>query len=193
MQAFMMKDPQQAMKYMQAMQGAGNTANAAVAASVADSAKIDRDLKDHTTNLQAAIAKTLDPTRAAIKQLVDAKALPTHESIIFAAAADTARFEALQEQLNTDYEKLCVPWWGAAGAFQVWMRSYKTYLVNDIITPDEAVTGAVVLQMAIMDTPTGGYRSTVLLENVRKYMVKAREVYNLRPRGKFGNASVPKR
>lgn len=44
-----------------------------------------------------------------------------------------------------------------------------------------------------MDTPTGGYRSTVLLENVRKYMEKARTVYNQRPLGKFGNPNGPRR
>jgi hypothetical protein len=104
-----------------------------------------------------------------------------------------ARYEALHAQLNADYEKLCVEWWGATGAFQNWMRSYKTYLVEHVIAPGETMTAAVVTQMSIMDTPTGGYRSTVLLENVRKYMEKARTVYNQRPLGKFGNASAPRR
>ena len=73
------------------------------------------------------------------------------------------------------------------------MRGYKAYLVENVIAPGETITAAVVTQMSIMDTPTGGYRSTVLLENVRKYLEKARMVYNQRPLGKFGNASAPKR
>ena len=89
--------------------------------------------------------------------------------------------------------KNCASRGGAPPARFSWMRSYKTYLVNDIITPGETLTAAVVMQMSIMDTPTGGYRSTVLLDNVRNYMDKAHAVYNLRPLGKFGNASAPKR
>jgi hypothetical protein len=37
-----------------------------------------------------------------------------------------------------------------------------------------------VVQMAIMDTPTGEYRSTAGREGVRDYLAKLREVYGVR-------------
>ena len=91
MQAFMMKDPQRAMQVMQAMTSTGATAAAAAPASAASIMKIDQELKDHSAKLEAEIPRALDPTRAAINQLVDAKSLPAHGMRSFSLRTRTGR------------------------------------------------------------------------------------------------------
>jgi hypothetical protein len=99
------------------------------------------------------VAKALDPTRAAIKQLVATKPLRAEgDAIIVGDAADAARYNAL----------------------------------DDVIAPKETIDATIVLQMAIMDSPSGGYRSTAALEAVKTYLDKTYTVDSGRPPGKFG-------
>lgn len=188
MQAFMMKDPQRAAAMMQAQQGAAASAGAGVQRAAANVGKIEEDLKDHTAKFQAAVKGARDPIDAQIKQLAT-KALPAHgDDIRFATAAEEAQYLGLMARLNTDYDKICGAWWGATGTFQGWLRSLKTYTVDNLIPSDDQVGAAKALQFAIMDTPTGGYRSTAAMKHVREYLRRARGVYELRP----GRIQVPK-
>jgi hypothetical protein len=181
MQAFMMKDPQGAMKMMQAMQGAGNATNSAVAASNADGLRLDGELTQHTANFNAAVDKVVKPLQAKQTEMMRTKTIPRGEAgLAFANAADEEQFVALVQQENTEYEKVCASFFGAKGTFPNWLAGYKTNIVNNVIVAQENLDSTIVAQMAIMGTPTGEYRSTAALEGVRTYLNKIRTVYALR-------------
>lgn len=188
MQAFMMKDPQRAAAIMLGQQALAASARDGVEQASANVGNLEADLKNHTVKFQAAVRGVQDPVHAQIKQLMT-KALPAHaDDVRFGTAAEEAQYLGLVARLNTDYDKICGAWWGQTGPFQTWLGSLKSHIVNNLIPSDEQANAAKAMQFAIMDTPTGGYRSTTAMTHVREYLRRARGVYELRP----GRIQVPK-
>ena len=170
MQAFMMKNPQEAMKLMQADPAAVASATAAVQAT----ARLDKELADHKSAFEAAVDKAVKPVLARQEVLIQTTAKFVGEGVL--AAADHAQHVALVQQENAEYEKACAPYFGPKGAFNAWLENYRTDVIDKMIAVTEANDAMVVGQMAIMDTPTGGYRSTAKLEGVHNYL---RQLYKV--------------
>jgi hypothetical protein len=181
MQAFMLKDPQRAAEVLGAMNTAGAAATETVQRAARESEPLEKELKGLTAKFQAAVDGVRKPIEAQIQQLMT-KTLPAHgDAIYFATPAEEAQYLGLQARLNTDYDKICGAWWGPKGSFQTWLQNYRTYLVDNVIPTEDQVAAAKALQFAIMETPSGGYRSTSAMKGVQEFLVRAGQVYALRP------------
>jgi hypothetical protein len=183
MQAFMMKNPQEAMKTMQAMQAAATTTTGGVTA--ANNTKLLQELPGLKANFTAALDKTLKPIQARQDEMMKTRTKAISEGEIgFKTPADAAQYAALLQQENSEYEKVCASYFGTTGTFTNWLASYKEDVVKKMIVAGESNDSAIVTQLSIMDSPTGGYRSTAGLEGVRDYLGKVKDLYSLRHRKK---------
>ena len=183
MQAYMTKNPQEAMKTMQAMQAAATTTTGGVTA--ANNVKLLEELPVYKTNFNLALDKALKPLQARQEEIVKTRTQAISEGEMgFKTPADAAQYAALVQQENAEYEKICVSYFGPKGSFTTWLASYKQDVAKNLISAGEGNDSAIVMQLAIMDTPTGGYRSTAGLEGVRDYLGKLKDVYSLRHRKK---------
>jgi hypothetical protein len=181
MQAYMMKNPQEAMKMMQAMQAAANTVTAGVSSANTNNTRLEQELATHKTNFSAALDKTLKPLQARQEEMIKTRTRPKGEAgMEFNGAADLAQFTALVQQENAEYEKVCASFFGPKGVLTTWLASYKENVAKNMIAAGDSIETAMVAQMVIMDTPSGGYRSTAGLEGVRDYLAKLTDVYSLR-------------
>jgi hypothetical protein len=179
MQAWMMKNPQEAMKMMQGLQTAGATINSQITASSTNGPRLDQEFKDHAANFRAAVDNALKPIEAKMAELTRTKGIQAEGGVTF-APADQAQYAVLIKQKNVAYEKVCGSFFGPTTIFATWLSGYKTHVISDVIAPQETSDAAMVSQMAIMDSPTGGYRSTAKLEGVRDYLRRVRAAYDLR-------------
>ena len=181
MQAYMTKNPQEAMKAMQAMQAAANTTTTGVVSADSNNTRLQQELTAHKTNFNASVDRTLKPIQARQEEMIKTRTRPAGEAgWEFKSAADLAQFAALVQQENAEYEKVCASFFDPKGTLTAWLASYKDSVAKKMISAGETADSTIVAQLAIMDTPTGGYRSTAGLEGVRDYLGKLREVYSLR-------------
>lgn len=181
MQEFLMKDPQAAMKMMQADQ-AGAAAVSAVEEGNENVPRLDSELERLNASFRAELEAAVQPVRAKQDELIAAKTVPVGEAQepMFVNAADHEQYVQLIAEENAAIEKACAPFFGANGTFQQWLESWRTDVVEKMITAGED-TDIVVLQMAAMDLPGGGYRSTTPLQQVGNYVRKIGDVYGVRP------------
>ena len=99
---------------------------------------------------------------------------------MFTNAADHAEYKRLIAEENAAVEKACAPYFGPNGAFHKWLASYRSEVVEKLIgVADE--TDVLGKQMAAMDLPSGGYRSTGPMEQTLNYIQKMRAAWNVRP------------
>jgi len=182
MQAFMMKDPQAAMKMLQGEQTASAEGTAAVLEASESAKRLDAEPQSHQASFRAAIEAAARPLLAKQDQLIAAKTIEVGEAAIsmFTDAADYAQYQRLIADENAAVEKACAPYFGPNGAFHKWLASYRTEVVEKMISvADESdIIGK---QMAAMDLPGGGYRSTGPMEQTLNYIQKMRVVWDVRP------------
>jgi hypothetical protein len=173
MQAYMMKNPQEAAKMLQATQDVSesNTSTTLEVAKVSE--RLDKELAEHKSAFDAAVDKAVKPVQARLDALVKAKTVGDVIAV-FPSAADHAQYVALIGEQNAAYERACAPYFAAKGKFHVWLDSYKQDVIDKMIAAEEASTAAVAVQMQIMDVPmdvTSGK-----LRGVREYL---RNLYNI--------------
>ena len=107
-QAYMAKNPQEAMKVMQAMQASANKTTEGVNATSTKSIRLEEELPGHKTNFNAALEKTLKPLQARQDELIKTRTKAVSEGEIgFKTAADAAQYAALEPQENAESEKIC--------------------------------------------------------------------------------------
>lgn len=180
MQAFMMKNPQEAMRIMQAERAAGTAATSSMMASNADASSLDDEFARLTADFNAAVDKAVKPIKARQQEMLKTRTRRTEAESEWLTPADKAQYATLVQQENAEYEKVCATYFAPGGPFPVWLRSYQAKVIEPGIMVAEASEGAVVLQMKVMDTPTGAYRSTATLEGVRDYLRRLDAAYGLR-------------
>jgi len=173
MQAYMMKNPQEAAKMLQATQdlSASNTATTLEVSKVSE--RLDKELVEHKSAFDAAVDKAVKPLIEKRDALIKAKTVGAVIAV-FRSAADHAQYVALIAEENAAYEKACAPYFAAKGKFHVWLDSYKHDVIDKMIAAEEASTAAIAVQMQIMDVPmdvTSGK-----LRGVREYL---RNLYNV--------------
>ncbi len=181
MQAYMMKDPQAAMKMMQAQQTDAESMQSAIAEANADEQALRKELETLTGNFNSAADAAAKPFQAKREELIKTKATLDIAGVVsFAKQADVDSYLALFAQQNAAYEKMCEPFFGSNGTFTNWLSAYRTKVIQPRIDGGVVGDATIASQMAIMDTPTGGYRSTAPLKGVRDYMQEVIRVYALR-------------
>jgi uncharacterized membrane protein len=192
-QAYMMKDPQAAMKMMQAQQADAASMTSGITSAAADEGALRKELETHTANFNSAADALARPFQAQRSEWIKAKAKSTMEgaSFVFVSQADLDKYLALFAEENATYEKMCGPFFGANGTFPAWLSAYRTKVTEKMIDAGVKQDATIATQMAIMDTPTGGYRSTAPLKGVRDYLHEVIQVYALR-RHKAGDPRFEK-
>jgi Fe-S cluster assembly iron-binding protein IscA len=171
MQAWMMKNPQAATQMLQASADPGGAANIA-ADMKATTERLDKELENHKTAFTTAIDQAVRPFLEKEKAFTKAKAIVVGEAqqYVFTTAADHAAYVAIINEQNAAHEKACAPFYGANGVFRKWLSEFKSEVTDKALAAEARGNAIMVQQMAIMDTPTGGYRSTGGYDVVRDYL-----------------------
>lgn len=180
MQAFMMKDPQKAMAVMQAMQASAGTATSQVNSSMAEDQKLDQELEALHAKFKGEVGALLKPINDKADAFAKAHTQPGEAGPYFPNKADEAQYSRILAERNSAYDKVCAGYWGPSGLVQAWLGRYKTLRVNEAkayATNDDTV----LLQMQIMESPSGGYRSVYALEAAQKYTAKVISIIEQRP------------
>ncbi len=194
MQAYMMKDPQAAMKMMQEQQAAASSMSSGITSAAADAESLVKELETLKANFDAAADAVAKPFQAQRDAYIKKKARTTMEgaSFAFESQADVDGYLAIFAQENAAYEKMCAPFFGANGTFPTWLNNYRTKVIDLQIDGGVKQDAIIANQMVIMDTPTGGYRSTAPLKGVHDYLHEVLKVYAFR-KHKAGDPRFDKR
>ena len=179
MQAFMMKNPQEAMKILQAEQAAGAKATSDVTAVNETVKRLSQQLASDQASFKEAVDKAVKPIQDKQQVMMKTRTKPRGEAgVMFITEADKGQYLALIQQENAAYENVCASYFGAGGRFQTYLSNYRTQAI-EVLHPVDA-NDPIVLQMSIMDSPTGGYRSTSAMQGVQTYLQVFRNVYGVR-------------
>ena len=187
MQAFMAKNPQEAMKVMQALQGNAAATTSGITSAEADKTALDAQLADLTTAFRQAADASAKPIRARQSQMIGAKAEPYAGGNRFKSKADQDAFMELLKQEDAAYESVCAPYFGAGGKFHAWLNEYRTRVSAKLAAANEANDATIITQMSMLDSPGQGYRSTAKLAATHEYLARVGEVFELR----YGKARPP--
>jgi len=161
---YMMKNPQDAAKAMQALQSLGSEAAETHQAEAEDEREQRQALTGLTARYDAALKTATDPIVAKRNKISD--------------MASDPEFAVLSRQLDQEYEKLCPQWW-KGGPFRTWLAGYRQFLIQGIPGREEKeATGNA--HYAMFGISAAGYRSTVKMEAVKKYLTRTKEIYGRR-------------
>jgi len=172
MQNYLMQNPQEAAKFMQAAQAQGAAAEADVNKDAANEQKLDADLKGIQSRYDAARDKVVGPLYASLKGLGISES-GTPQKTVDAGIV-------IVKKINAEYEKFCPAWWGASGPFNEWLKRYKEHLVQDHIPYIDNLETAKAVQFTMFGIPADKFQSTVAMQTVVKYMSRAQKVFNYR-------------
>jgi hypothetical protein len=87
---------------------------------------------------------------------------------------------AVKREMDQAYQTMCPQWWGATGAVQAHLKSYKDFLVTERIPYEEKGDAAKLAQFAVSNTGSSTYRSVATLEAVRDYTQRAGRLFQQR-------------
>ena len=182
MQAFMAKDPQKAMKMMQAQAAAASAIKSDIQSG--DEAKTERNAEFE--KLSAAFKSEMEaaakPFRAKREEIKRTGTVSLMEGASWAfktKEAETAYNEQVDKE-NADISARSAAWFGPSGKFTAWLASYRATVLDPNAKAEEANDEIKTTQLAIMETPTAAYRSTAQMTAVITYLEAMRKVYDLR-------------
>jgi hypothetical protein len=179
-QAFMMKDPQKAMAMMQAMQAGAARITSGVQTASTEGPKLEAEVEALHAKFRSETTALLEPFDEKAAAFAKAHTKVTEGGDYFPNKADEAQWKLMLQERNAAYDKVCANWWNASGPVHAWAGRYKTSLANEAKSY-EAQDDAIVMQVQMMDSPSGGYRSLYQLEYTRRYAAKVRSVFYSRP------------
>ncbi len=181
MQAFMMKNPQAAMKMMQAQQAAGTAGQTTIAEVSESSTRLEAELERLQGAFRTAAEQAVKPVRARQDALIKAKTIPVGEVAMpaFTAAADHAQYVQLIAEENAAYERACAPYFGANGSFHKWAGSYRTE-VSEKLGSDVLGDDMMVMQLQAMGLPGGDYRDTSPLQHTSELLRRVGDIWKIR-------------
>ena len=180
MQAWMMKNPQAASKMLEASSDAGGAASIAEEMK-ATGERLTRQLESNKKAFDAAVDAALKPVLAKEEAYVKAKGIVVGEAqeYVFTNDADYAGYVAIVNERNAAYEKASAAFYGANGVMHKWLQE-RAEMTEKSLAAEERGNAAAVQQFAIMDTPSGGYRTTGGYDVVREYLRNLSEVASQR-------------
>lgn len=180
MQENMMKDPQAAMKYMQAV-GATEDPAAVLERNQAHLKRIgelDAQEKQLIQRYQAARKAALVPVNAKLAALH--KKYANNLNGVGEVVVPPAELDMVKRDADQAYQAMCPQWWGATGAVQAYLKSYREFLVNERIPYAEKGDAAKLAQFSMTNTGAKTYRSVATMEAARDYAQRAGRLYQLR-------------
>ena len=181
MQAYMAKNPQDAMKMMQAQQQAATGMRTNVLSADADNTRLMEQRDELKAAFDKATGDATGPVDAKIKQYVDSKTVLMEIGRGFPDKAAHDGYVALLTQRDAAYEKACAPFFKAGGPYHTWLNDYKTKVAEPNAAVQDSQDGIVGQQMVIMQTPNGpGFQPLGPFMSARDYLREAEKVYSFR-------------
>lgn len=183
MQAFMMKNPQAAAKMIETSANLGTDAGTTMPQLAAAGERLEKERDGHKKAMDAAIDDALKPLRAKEEALVKSKTTLMGEAKVpaFTTAAAYAEYVAIIGEENAAIEKACVPFFGAKGKFPTWLEQYRTEISDKEVAFSNASDAATMQQVAIIETPEGGFQSVGVYEGVRNFLRHLDTISRYRP------------
>lgn len=193
MQQWMMSNPQEAMRFMQAVQAAPAQEQAQQMALEQQRRSQEAEWNALLTSYGDARLQAYAPAEARRKALAARlgyqyssarKDLLAPHMGFFAdpstSRADWGAGEAINAEYDRAYKALCPQWWGANGKFQAYLQKQKDWFMTERIPYLERFDAPKLQQYAIMSTPAASYRSTAQFKAVGEYLDLAWKVFNER-------------
>lgn len=176
----LMRDPQAAMKMMQAAQADRDpvAVQEELMAHLKRKGELDSQEKQLVQRYQTALKTAHAPVQAKHTALL--KKYVNSRDGIGEIVIPPAELDALKREMDQAYQATCPQWWGATGAVQTYLKSYKTFLVNERIPYEEKGDAAKLAQFAVSNIDSKTYRSVATLEAVRDYTERAGRLYQQR-------------
>jgi hypothetical protein len=171
-QAAMMKDPQGAMKVMQAIHEVGTEEyQAKYAKLLKRDAEIRAQFDPIKTQFQAAFEQAEAPLRVDMQRYGDGEG---------SVQPTPAERKALAQKWAALYAPVCAQYFNA-GALPKWLASYKAFLLTESIPFDERAFGINKDMFTFYGIDTKTYKSTVTTKAVSNYLGEVYNAYALRP------------
>jgi hypothetical protein len=173
--AYMQRDPQKAMKMMEAQQAAAT--QVATGITSGDEAKKERDAE--FAQLSAAFNTEMD---AGAKPFRERRGKLKNEGDTweFTSKATENEYNDLINKENADYVARCAAYFGAHGKMHKWLASYRETVLDPIAKSTEANDGIKAMQMAVLESPGVAYRSTAQMKAAREFLLVAEKAFALR-------------
>lgn len=183
MQQWMMSNPQEATRYMQAAQSMGQSQDELMGL-LAEEGKFNEEIQSLPTRYQSALKQAYAPAEArkvALDKKIEAagQCEGMHEGCRM-TDADWAEYDAIQKQRDTAYGATCAQYFGATGQAPGYLKRYRDWLVTKRIPFAQRGADARLSQFAMMNTPAASWKSTDPGERAVKYMSDAESLYRLR-------------
>ena len=182
MQAFMARDPQKAMKMMEAQAARARQVSQEISSGNDPKKERDAEFEQLSGAFKAemeAASKPYQAKREEIKKTGAVSVLAGAEWAFRTKAAETAYNEQVDKE-NEDRSARSTGWFGPSGKFTAWLANYRATVIDPKAKREEGIEEAQVMQLAIMETPAAAFRSTAQFTAVREYLEVMRKVYDLR-------------
>jgi hypothetical protein len=183
MQQWMMSNPQEATRYMQAAQSMGQSQEE-LHGLLAEEGKFNEEMQSLPTRYQSALKQAYAPAearQAALDKKIEAAGQCEGMHIgCRMTDADWAEHDAIQKQRDTAYGATCAQYFGATGQVPGYLKRYRDWLVTKRIPFAQRGADARATQFAMMNTPAASWQSTDAAEHAVKYMKDAESLYRLR-------------
>jgi hypothetical protein len=184
MTQWMMDNPQDAQKYMQANQAAGDMAQTEVGPLSAQETKLQAGYEDLIKRYEAAMAQALAPARARMAALD--KRMAGFGCSFGSAECEhppwaQPELEAVLRMSDQAYQAACPQWWGAKGQVQAYLTRRRNWLVNEYLPAFHKIDAVTMQQYAIMNTPAASYQSTLPHQKADRYINDVDRLYAIRP------------
>lgn len=182
MQENMMKDPQNAQRYMESLGVTDpNAAHAERMHSLDRRAQWDTEEKNLLASYQAARRAAFMPSHAKFMALRKKLGITEGWGVGEGASASAyAEYDAIKREADQAYAAFCPQWWGANGSMKAFIARYKNYLVTERIPDEQKTDTQRTASYAMLNTPAGSYRSLATMNAVQDYMKLAQRLYGER-------------
>jgi TolA-binding protein len=184
MQDAMMKDPQNAMKYMQGVQNLSQSAQAGQQAMLEKEKQLAAEEKALIERYRTALAKSYAPGNARWDALKKKLGIPQDSrGPGEMGVPDWAwkEWEVIQREWDRAYQAHCAQWWNTAGPMHAHMKHYRDFLIQERIPHHQKfVDEPTLANYQMMNVPFKGYGSVAEFVAVEDYIKRAGRIFSQR-------------
>jgi cell fate (sporulation/competence/biofilm development) regulator YlbF (YheA/YmcA/DUF963 family) len=170
MQEYMMTNPSEGMKMLEAMQTTGQNIGADMSMDNERSTELTVAIDELISRYHEEYAQTRAPIDALVEKIWDGDASVDDVS---------TRLPGMSQQANGAYESLCARWW-KSGPFDTALSELRTYQIDDSVPRSLEQFEQTRQQLDIQGIDTSEYRSTAAVDAAREYVRQLQRIYALR-------------
>ena len=184
MQENLMKDPQNAAKYMQGIQSLGQSVQADQQATSEKVKQLAAEEQALIERYKADLVKSQAPGNArwdALKKKLGIA--PDSRGPGESGVPDWAwkEWEIILREWDRAYQSTCAQWWNAAGPMHAHMKRYRDYLVQERVPHyQKHIDEPALKNYQMMNVPSKGYRSVAEFVAVEDYIKRAGRIFSQR-------------